>query len=103
MGAAVENIWLTTAALGMGIQFVSTPMEIPENWERLKRLLKVPDDLELMALYRLGYLPEEQRRPSIDWSSRQRKRLSQYVFRNSCVDPEPDPETTPAWKATFDR
>jgi nitroreductase len=96
MGAAVENIWLTTAALGMGIQFVSTPMEIPENWERLKRLLKVPDDLELMALYRLGYLPEEQRRPSIDWSSWQRKRLSQYVFRNSCDDPEPDPETNPS-------
>jgi len=91
MGAAVENIWLTTAAIGMGIQFVSTPMEIPENWERLKRLLKVPDELELMAVYRLGYVPEEQRRPTIDWSSRQRKRLSQYVFRNTCERPEPEP------------
>ncbi len=91
MGAAVENIWLTTTELGMGIQFVSTPMEIPENWERLKRLLRVPDELELMAVYRLGYVPEEQRRPTIDWSSRQRKRLSQYVFRNTCEQPEPDP------------
>jgi hypothetical protein len=34
-------------------------------------------------------VPEEQRRPSIDWSSRQRKRLSQYVFRNTCAQPEP--------------
>ena len=90
MGAAVENIWLTTTELGMGIQFVSTPMEIPENWERLKRLLKVPDDLELMAVYRLGYVPKGQRRPTIDWSSRQRKRISQYVFRDTCENPEPD-------------
>jgi hypothetical protein len=37
-------------------------------------------------------LAEEQRRPTIDWSSRQRKRLSQYVFRNTCEEPEPDPE-----------
>jgi len=74
----------------MGIQFVSTPMEIPENWERLKKLFKVPEDLELMAVYRLGYVPAEQRRPTIDWSSRQRKRPSQYVFRNTCETPEPD-------------
>lgn len=90
MGAAVENIWLTTTILGMGIQFVSTPMELPENWARLRRLFKVPDDLELMAIYRLGYLPPEGRRPTIDWSSRQRKRLSQYVFRETCETPEQD-------------
>ena len=94
MGAAVENVWLTTTELGMGIQFVSTPMEIPENWERMKNLFGVPEDLELMAVYRLGYVPKEQRRPTIDWSSRQRKRLSQYVFRNTCRTPEPDPEST---------
>ncbi len=90
MGAAVENVWIATTALGMGIQFVSTPMEIPEKWQEIKTLLAVPDDLELMAVYRLGYLPEEGRRPTIDWSSRQRKRLSQYVFRNTCSTPEDD-------------
>ncbi len=96
MGAAVENVWIATTALGMGIQFVSTPMEIPEKWQEIKALLAVPDDLELMAVYRLGYLPEEKRRPTIDWSSRQRKRLSQYVFRNTCSAPEADlPEPPP--------
>jgi hypothetical protein len=45
-----------------------------------------------MAVYRLGYVPTEQRRPTIDWSSRQRKRLSQYVFRDTCETPEPDAE-----------
>ena len=90
MGAAVENIWLMTSELGMGIQFISFPMEVPESWKRIQALLEVPDDLELMAVYRLGYLPEEKRRPAIDWTSSQRKRLPQYVFRNSCATPEPE-------------
>lgn len=88
MGAAVENIWLATVELGMGIQFISFPMEIPANWARIEDLLEVPEDLELMALYRLGYLPADQRRPAIDWSSHQRKRPSQYVFRGTCSTPQ---------------
>jgi nitroreductase len=90
MGAAVENIWLATAELGMGIQFVSTPMEIPENWRRIEEIIAMPEDLALMAVYRLGYVPEGNKRPTIDWQSSQRKRLSQFVFRNSCETPEDD-------------
>jgi nitroreductase len=92
LGMAIENIWLTTTDLGMGIQFVSTPMEFPEEWASISTLLEVPDDLELIAVYRLGYVPPDQRRPSIDWSSGHRKRLSQYVFRDRCTKPEPDVE-----------
>ena len=88
LGAAIENIWNAVGELGMGIQFVSTPMEIPRHWEELGRLLQVPDDLELMAVYRLGYLPDEPHRPAIDWSSRHRKRLPQFVYRENCAQPE---------------
>ena len=88
MGAAVENIWNAVGALGMGIQFVSTPMEIPRQWQAIQQLLQVPDHLELMAVYRLGYLPEGDKRPTIDWSSRHRKRLGQYVSREVCGVPE---------------
>lgn len=88
LGMAIENIWLTTVELGMGIQFVSTPMEIPEAWEEIKRLLEVPEHLELMAIYRLGYLPPDNPRPRIDWKSDQRKRISQFVFRETCATPE---------------
>ncbi|MBT1001881.1 nitroreductase family protein [Paenarthrobacter sp. DKR-5] len=88
MGAAMENLWLTTVELGMGIQFVSFPMEVPGNWRRIEELLKVPDDLQLMAVYRLGYVPAKQRRPAIDWSSRERKKPSQYVFRGACDTPQ---------------
>lgn len=88
MGAAMENIWLTTVELGMGIQFVSFPMEVPGQWARIEGLLAVPDELELMAVYRLGYLPAEQRRPAIDWTSHERKLPSQYVFRETCATPQ---------------
>lgn len=92
LGMAIENIWLTTLDCGMGIQFISTPMEFPESWAELSRLLEVPDELELIAMYRLGYLPDDAKRPNIDWTSSHRKTLSQYVFRNTCSTPERDPD-----------
>ncbi len=91
LGMAIENIWLTTVELGMGIQFISTPMEFPDAWAEIAALLRVPPELELVAMYRLGYLPAERQRPKIDWSSAHRKRLSQYVFRDRCDRPEADP------------
>ncbi|MDQ0145560.1 hypothetical protein J2T23_001452 [Pseudarthrobacter niigatensis] len=84
----MENLWLTTVELGMGIQFISFPMEAPENWNSIKQLLEVPENLELMAVYRLGYLPTKHHRPSIDWSSRERRQPSQYVFRSTCATPQ---------------
>lgn len=41
-----------------------------------------------MASYRLGYLPTQQRRPPIDWTSEQRRLPSQYVLRRTCVTPQ---------------
>lgn len=92
LGMAIENIWLTTLDLGMGIQFISTPMEFPAQWAEISALLEVPEELELIAMYRLGYLPDGAKRPRIDWTSSQRKKLSQYVYRDTCATPEVDPE-----------
>lgn len=88
LGAAMENIWLMTVELGMGMQFISFPMELPAAWEQLIGLLEVPDEFELMALYRLGYLPNDAPRPVIDWSSRERRPPSQFVFRETCRTPQ---------------
>jgi len=88
MGAAMENLWLTTVELGMGVQFISFPMEVPGQWERVERLLRVPDALQLMAVYRLGYVAEGAARPPIDWTSRERKQPSQFVFRETCEAPQ---------------
>lgn len=90
MGMAIENIWLMTTTLGMGIQFVSTPMEVPEAWQEIKDLLKIPPELELMAIYRLGYLPDESEktRPRIDWQSKQRRTIARLAFRDTCEQAE---------------
>lgn len=63
-------------------------MEIEESWNEVERLLEVPPELELMAVYRIGYTPPERRRPAIDWVSNERKRPSQYVFRGTCATPQ---------------
>jgi hypothetical protein len=51
-----------------------------------------------MAVYRLGYVPVEQRRPAIDWVSHERRLPSQFVFRESCRSPQtgwdPQDQTT---------
>lgn len=82
MGAVIQNLWLTTTALGMGMQFISTPGEIPENWNAIVKMLAVPDDYEMMAIFRMGYVDPEMKRPTIDWKSSQRKGVEELAFRD---------------------
>lgn len=82
MGAALQNMWLTATSLGMGLQFVSTPMEIPENWNKILEILRVPDTHELMAVYRIGYMDEKVRRNTIDWVSDERRTFEDLVSWN---------------------
>jgi hypothetical protein len=82
MGAALQNIWLTATSLDIGLQFISTPMEIPENWNKILTILKVPDTHELMALYRLGYINRDGKRNTIDWVSDERRSFEELVSWN---------------------
>ena len=87
LGAVVQTIWLAATSFGMGLQFVSTPQEIPAQWALVSTMLEVPDDFELMLLLRLGYEPTEARRPTIDWSSPQRKDIDELAFRERWGQP----------------
>lgn len=87
LGAVVQTIWLTATSLGMGMQFVSTPQELPEQWASISALLGVPPDFELIALFRLGYEDPDIRRPTIDWSSPQRKGISELAFQEEWGQP----------------
>jgi nitroreductase len=89
LGAVIQTIWLSATALGMGMQFVSTPQEIPEQWALVSSMLGVPEEFELMAMFRLGYEESEQRRPTIDWTSPQRKGLDELAFQEHWGQPIP--------------
>ncbi len=80
LGAVIQTIWVTANALGIGMQFVSTPMEVEGQWEKIVELLKVPDDQALLVLFRLGYVDPAMKRPTIDWSSPQRKGVAELAF-----------------------
>jgi hypothetical protein len=64
------------------MQFVSTPQEIPEKWALISGLLGVPERFELMILFRLGYEDPNIKRPTIDWSSPQRKGIDELAFQD---------------------
>ncbi|HMQ69446.1 MAG TPA: nitroreductase family protein [Ignavibacteria bacterium] len=83
MGAVVQTLWLCTTAIGMGMQFISTPGEITENWNKIADILKVPEDYEMMAIFRMGYVDPDMKRPSIDWKSSQRKSVSELAFKDN--------------------
>jgi len=83
MGAVIQTLWLVTTAIGMGMQFISTPGEIPQNWNIISQILNVPDDFEMTAIFRMGYVNKDTKRPAIDWKSSQRKGVNELAFRNS--------------------
>lgn len=59
MSIAQENIWLETDALGLGgVWFGIAPNE--ENMEKVRVLLGLPEEVNVFALFALGY-PAEHR------------------------------------------
>lgn len=82
LGAVMQTIWLTATSLGIGMQFISTPMEVEGQWDRIVQLLGIPPEHQLMVLYRLGYVPANARRPTIDWTSSQRRRTAALAYDN---------------------
>ncbi|HEX2787092.1 MAG TPA: nitroreductase family protein [Ignavibacteria bacterium] len=82
MGAVIQTLWLVTTSIGMGMQFISTPGEIPKKWKEVSEILNIPLDQELMAIFRMGYIDENVERPAIDWTSSQRKGIDELAFNN---------------------
>jgi hypothetical protein len=71
----------------MGMQFISTPGEIPENWSAISRMLNIPDNFEMCAIFRMGYVDPEMKRPTIDWKSSQRKDINELAFKDTWGNP----------------
>lgn len=83
MGAVIQTLWLATTAIGMGMQFISTPGEIPENWKMITDILNIPDTHEMCAIFRMGYVDPSIKRPTIDWKSSQRKGVNELAFKDT--------------------
>lgn len=83
MGAVIQTLWLVTTAIGMGMQFISTPGEIPENWKKISDMLNIPDTHEMCAVFRMGYVDSNIKRPTIDWKSSQRKGVNELAYKDT--------------------
>ncbi len=82
LGAVIQTFWLVTTSLNMGMQFISTPLEVKENRARVENLLGIPDQYDLVAIFRMGYKNAEAPRNTIDWVSNQRKPMTDLVHYN---------------------
>lgn len=82
MGAVIQTLWLVTTSIGMGMQFISTPGEIPENWKAISDMLNIPDEFEMCAIFRMGYVDPGIKRPTIDWRSSQRKPIEELSYKD---------------------
>ncbi len=87
MGAVIQTLWLCTTAIGMGMQFISTPGEIPEKWSEITKILDIPNDYEMCAIFRMGYIDPDVKRPTIDWKSSQRKGINELAFKDKWGKP----------------
>jgi len=90
LGAVIQTLWLVTTALDIGMQFISTPLEVPENKVRVCDLLKIPAENELVALFRMGYKDAHAPRNTIDWTSSQRKPFTELAHYDDWLTPLPE-------------
>ena len=58
MGMLIQNVLLAATALGIGVQFVSAPLERPADRERIRQLFNIPTSHEVITLLRMGYIEE---------------------------------------------
>lgn len=90
LGAVIQTFWLVTTSLNMGMQFISTPLEVPERKALIADMLNVPPTHDLVALFRMGYRDVEVQRNSIDWTSSQRKAFEELAHADLWGAPMPD-------------
>ncbi len=59
MGMMIQNMLLAATALGIGVQFVSAPLEKETDRDEIREHFDIPDTHEVMTLLRLGYVSSE--------------------------------------------
>jgi nitroreductase len=90
LGAVIQTFWLVTTSLNIGMQFISTPLEVPERKALIADMLCVPDTYDLVAIFRMGYKADDGNRNAIDWTSSQRKSFEDLASADAWGAPMPD-------------
>jgi len=97
LGAVVQTFWLVTTSQNMGMQFISTPLEVPERKALITEMLGIPDEYDLIALFRMGYRDPTGVRNTIDWTSSQRKSFESIASPDRWgAPPASDLDTAPS-------
>ena len=60
LGMLIQNILLAATSLGIGVQFVSAPLESETDREKICRHFNFPEYHEAMTLLRIGYIDAEE-------------------------------------------
>lgn len=60
IGMLIQNMLLAATSLGIGVQFVSAPLECEADRENIRHLFNIPDYHEVMTLLRMGYMSSEE-------------------------------------------
>ena len=55
IGMLVQNMLLTATSLGIGVQFVSAPLEHETDRDKIRRLFHIPHHHDVITLLRMGY------------------------------------------------
>lgn len=58
VGVGIQNMLLAATAQEMGAQFLSILVDTPDGRARMKELLHLPEDVEIVDLMRVGYIDE---------------------------------------------
>ena len=85
LGCAMQSMWLTAHALGVGMQIMSVFSSGAVEGE-LRRILSIPCHLRVAFACRLGY-PVGEARPYL----RVRRPLDRFVHRNAYVEHQDEP------------
>ncbi len=61
IGMLIQNLLLSATALGIGVQFISAPLESTAHRDKIRQFFNMPASHEVMTLLRLGYTGEDRR------------------------------------------
>jgi nitroreductase len=80
LGCVLENMWLTATAAGIGLQVMSV-FSSPEAEDRLRKILSIPDHMNIAYACRLGYPAAAPAR-----YLRVRRPVARFIHRNVFAD-----------------